>query len=308
MWAQAIMRLILLSDSQVRNHSIDDLKRFVRYKIGGYGVAINNIPRGHPLFRGVVCEDRPSTISRISYPPPDRVAKLGRVNRPGIPMFYCSVAAPSVFFELRAKAGDRVALSEWKVTESLWMHHVGYHQDALRRIGAADYPQRRRLIHPIANETKENGRLRRLLSLAFTEDVHDSEEYKYKKSIAIHELLFDGASPLPFYADGPPSSRAAGIAYPALQMRGAADNLALWPEFVDTSLKIQSVRYVLVEAADQSRSSYTFLTLAISREFVDGRIIWQENIGAERDRRSHITFENDEWILRDGRGRIYDRH
>jgi len=302
------MMLSLLSDGQVKCRDIDTLKRLIRYKLGGYIVAINNIPRGHPFFRGVNWRDRPISVSQISYPPPTKVERFGRVNRPGVSMFYCSVAAAPVFFELRAKAGDYIALSEWETTESIWLHHVGYHQVALTRMGASDYPQRRRLTHPISRETNENARLRRLISLAFTQNVSLGEEYKYKQSVAIHELLFDGASPLPTLSDGPPSSQAAGTAYPSLQMKGDADNGALWPVFVDRSLKLRSVRYVLVEAADEVKQFYRLLTLATSREFPGGKIVWQPSDGPDIERRSHIEFENGAWTLRDGRGRVYNRH
>jgi hypothetical protein len=53
-------------------------------------------------------------------------------------MFYCSAAAAAVFFELRAKKGDRIALSRWDVVEPLWMHNLGYHPVSLQRIGAND--------------------------------------------------------------------------------------------------------------------------------------------------------------------------
>lgn len=302
------MTLTLLSDGQLRDKDIDTLKRFIRCKLGGYRVAINEVPAGHPFFRGVLCEDQPTTIDRISYPPAERVTKLGRLNRPGTPMFYCSVASAAVFYELRAKKGDLVALSRWEVAEPLWMHHLGYHQDALRRMGAADVTMRPRLTNPIPNETKENARLRRQLSLAFTKDIRDGEEYRYKQSIAINELLFDDASPLPACRNGPLSSRVAGTVYPAMQMKGTADNAAIWPKFVDSSLRIKSVDYASVEAADEARSSYTILTLAMSHAFHGREIIWRKSLAPESERRRHVALENGEWILRDGRNRIYDRH
>jgi hypothetical protein len=139
----------LLSDSQIRDKDIDTVKRFVRYKIGGYGVSMNDIPTGQTLYRGVFCADRPITVDRISYPPVERVTKLGRLNRPGTPKFYCSVAPASVFYELRAQKRDLIALSRWEVAEPLWMHHVGCHQDAPRRMGLASvhrrHPRRRRI-------------------------------------------------------------------------------------------------------------------------------------------------------------------
>jgi hypothetical protein len=144
--------------------------------------------------------------------------------------------------------------------------------------------------------------------LAFTEDIREGQEHRYKQSIAINELLFDGASPLPEYRDGPKSSRAAGTVYPAVRMRGSADNVAIWPEFVDSSLRIKSVRYVLVEAADEATLSYTFLTLAISTAFCGKDIVWQDTLLPENERRSHVALEGDNWVLRDGFNRIYDLH
>ena len=88
-----------------------------------------------------------------------------------------------------------------------------------------------------------------------------------------------------------------------------ADNVAIWPEFVESSLRIKSIRYVLVEAADEARSSYTFLTVAISHAFSGRDIIWQDiNHLPENQRRSHIALEGGDWVLRDGFNSIYDRH
>jgi hypothetical protein len=91
-------------------------------------------------------------------------------------------------------------------------------------------------------------------------------------------------------------------------MRGAADNAAIWPEFLDRSLRLKSVRYVLVESADEARSAYTSLTKAISHQFSGGDIVWQENLPSEHHRRSHIELEGERWVLRDGFNQIYDMH
>ena len=155
-------------------------------------VAVTDISTDNLLYRGVLCQQRPNKIDQVSFPPVDKVTKLGRVNRVGKPMFYCSLAGPGVFYELRAKQGDLIALSEWEVAEPLWMHNLGYHQDALRRMGAPDGAMRPRLTNPTPNENKHNAGLRRQLSLAFTEDVREGREYRYKQSIAINELLFAG--------------------------------------------------------------------------------------------------------------------
>jgi hypothetical protein len=225
-------------------------------------------------------------------------------------MFYCTAASPAVFFELRAKQGDRIALSQWEVAEPLWMHNLGYHQDALRKIGTSDIAikQRPTLTNPIPNESKKNANLRRSLSRAFTEVVREGREYKYKQSIAINEQLFDKAEPLTKIPNGPSSSRVAGTIYPALGMRGVADNAAILPEFVDSSLQIKSVYYVLVEAADEATPSYAFLTLAMSSTFSGNNIIWPDTCPPEIERRHHIALEDGRWVSRNGFNQIYDLH
>jgi hypothetical protein len=93
-----------------------------------------------------------------------------------------------------------------------------------------------------------------------------------------------------------------------MQMRGAADNVAIWPEFVESSLRIKSVRYVLVEEADEAKFSYTFLTIAYASAFSGRDILWQNSLAPEHERRSRIALEDNVWVLRDGSDNVYDRH
>ena len=65
--------------------------------------------------------------------------------------------------------------------------------------------QRVSLLNPIQNETNRNRRLRSRMSLAFTGDVPEDAEYRYKETIAITELLFDGASPISYRGLGAPA-------------------------------------------------------------------------------------------------------
>jgi hypothetical protein len=301
------MRSELFSDAELRNKSIDALKRRLRNKLAGYRLVFKDIKVGNLLYRGVPWHDHPTKIDEVSYPPADRV-KINRANRVGRPMFYCSVAAAAVFYELRAKQGDRIALSQWEIAEPLWMHNLGYHEAALAKLGAPDIAMRAGIYDLIPNETSKNSKLRRLLSLAFTEDIPVGREYRYKQSVAINELLFDKADPIPPRPGGPNSVRVAGTVYPTMQMRGAADNVAISPEFVDSSLRIKSVRHVLVEDADEARLSYTLLTIAYAGAFSGRDILWQSALAPEHERRSRIALEGNVWVLRDGLDRVYDRH
>jgi hypothetical protein len=298
--------ITLFTDDQVRKNDIDTLKRWLRPKLDGYAVAIKEMPKTNKLYRGVPWPKRPHFATEVSYPPL-QFARLNRASGERQPMFYASLGGPPVFFELHAAAGDRIALSEWNLTEPIWMHHLGFDEAALRRLGGLRAPARPQLIQPIPWETKENAKLRRLLSLAFTKDTSGGREYRYKLSVAINELLFDKAEPVPLRTSGPRFDRVAGTAYPAMQMKGAADNVAIWPEFVDSCLSISSVRYLEIERVEEGRS-YTVLNLASAHQFAHGVIVWQDTGGSEEDRRSYIEYTNGQWISRDGRGRIYDVH
>ena len=147
------------------------------------------------------------------------------------------------------------------------------------------------------------------MSLAFTADVPEGKEYRYKETIAINELLFDRASPIAARGGGGPrSERVAGTVYPSVKMKGLADNVAIWPDFVDRYMKIKSVRFLQVETADQQTLTYNFLTIGYSKTFSSKAIIWQEDPVPEAQRRTHVTFENGQWVFRDGSNKIYDAH
>jgi hypothetical protein len=90
------------------------------------------------------------------------------------------VAAPAVFYELSAKQGDFIPPSEWETTEPLWIHNLGFHPEALRKIGAQD----QHIVMPhqtnsIPNETKKNSLMRQRISEAFTADVPPGKPYRY---------------------------------------------------------------------------------------------------------------------------------
>jgi hypothetical protein len=297
----------LFSDAELRNKSIDALKRRLRSRLTGYRLVFKNIPAGTVVHRGVPWNDRPCYVAQLWHPPAEK-AKLNRANRAGRPIFYGSLAAPAVLFELRATRGEVIALSEWEVLEPLWMHNLGYERTALTKLGAPNADSRAKVFEVIPNESAHNADLRRMLSLAFTEDLQEEREYRYRQTIAINELLFDKAEPIRSRWGGPRSTRVAGTVYPSLQMRGATDNLAIWPEFVESSMRIKSVRYVMVEQTDETNCSCTFLTMALATAFSGRDILWQESLPPEHERRSQIALEHDEWILRDGLGQVYDRH
>ncbi len=129
--------------------------------MGGFVVAMKPILAGARLFRGVRRAERPSDVRQISYPPAEVVTSMGRLNRVGSSMFYCSAGEPPVSYELKARVGDTIAVSEWEVLEPLWLHNLGFHEDALVKLGVPFVGSRPDLTNAIPDETTENERLRR---------------------------------------------------------------------------------------------------------------------------------------------------
>jgi hypothetical protein len=91
-------------------------------------------------------------------------------------------------------------------------------------------------------------------------------------------------------------------------MRGIADNIAIWPKFVDRWLRLKAVSYVLVEATDAEKSAYTVSSIDMSEEVAGKEIVWKGAISDERLRRGHISFENGHWVQRDGLNEVYAVH
>jgi len=174
------------------------------------------------------------------------------------------------------------------------------------RVGAqpGTIDMRHRVTHPIPDETKVNEKLRYQISKAFTSDAPKGKEYRYKQTIAINESLsavvYAGAN----FPGAPTNPKIAGTVYPAMKMRGDADNVALLPEFVDSSLRLISVRYVKVEKADDASSFYQLLTIGFAEHFSGDAINWSKTLSPDDDRRTVISFENGHWAMRDGRGRV----
>jgi hypothetical protein len=186
-----------------------------------------------------------------------------------------------------------VALSEWGLIEPLWMHFLGYHPNALATMKAPIPAERAQLVNPIPNETARNDRLRAKMSAAFARAVVEGEEHRYSETIAISELLFDGASPIQSPGpDAPQRNRAAGIVYPSIQMRGLADNVVLLPEFADSCLQLRGMRYLRVEAADHKALSYAFLSLAVSTGLCGNKIVWSDETGPEAERLREVNLSN----------------
>jgi hypothetical protein len=83
-----------------------------------------------------------------------------------------------------------------------------------------------------------------------------------------------------------------------MRVRGVADNVAIWPEFVDRFLRLKLVSYVLVEAAEAAAQSCSVISLAQASEFNGDEIVWGPAIEEDKNRRGRIAFENGRYCTR----------
>jgi len=108
--AHALQRRLLdIEHGDLRNASVDSIAWAIRDlipAIGGFTVVVPAYEPGMKLYRAVKLNEKPSHVSRISYPPSHLVTSYGRLNRPGQPIFYCSTHTDPPFFELGLKPGD----------------------------------------------------------------------------------------------------------------------------------------------------------------------------------------------------------
>ncbi|WP_341702062.1 hypothetical protein [Ferrovibrio sp.] len=296
-------------DDQLRRHDIDTLKKFLRRRLGGYVVALRYVQKDNWLYRAVRWKTPPPEVSMVSYPPAGIVRELGRLNRIGEPMFYCSRGQDPTLYEVNAKIGETFAISEWEMKEPLWMHNLGYHPVALGKLGPHGSEEYRPFMRGIIpNEASRNEKIRRRMALDFTEVVSERDNYRYKQSIAINELLFDNAESIPSHPDGPTIDEAVGTVYPSIKNRGAADNVAIRPKFVDSSLKLRTISFIRIEEVNPESDGYTYLQTHLAARFDGNKICWEELTSAAELRRRYIYRAGNHYILRDGLGNLIARH
>jgi len=301
-----LKRLTLDADTD-----IDFLKERLSLLFTGFQIRTPILERGLELYRGVLWNDKPSTVSQLTYPPRSAVKFHQRVNRAGESRFYCSVVRSAPFFELRMSPGQHVALSKWRLREKLVVNNVGYTNDVFARLKSTrtDLPSWR-TDSPV--EDPVNELIMQFFSEQFLQDVLGNSDHIYKLSIAIAEKHFGNIKMDQYTTTELPSDlfsdrRFAGLIYPALAMRANGDNLVFLPEFVDRCVELVSVEYIRVDAVS-GELKYDITTLDLADTFTnDGLIEWKGGVpGWVIPSGSGIKLrgENGVWVARNDKGEI----
>ncbi|MCK5272437.1 MAG: hypothetical protein KAJ52_07660 [Sedimentisphaerales bacterium] len=285
-----------LKKLDLQSADVNSLKRHISAICIGYMLQTPIIQAGRKLYRGIPWQEKPHEISRLSYPPEERVDKFHRAGRPNEPLFYCSTAREAVFYELGVHTEDRLVVSEWETTDSLLANNVGYAPDTIKKLGS------NRTMPTWSNNERPEGieqnnlLVQQFLADEFTKIVPSGQEHEYKLSVAIAEHHFG-----PDMFDG--------LLYPAIAVRGNADNLAIKPMAVDEKLVLKKVEYIQV--TDDSNGSYKITMLDFANSFTeDGRIEWKGRLPhwVLRNKGDQLTVavENGKWVARNTDGEVVE--
>src|SRR5579871_2045520 len=94
--------------------SIDDVKEELTFSLKGFQLVAPRFEPGLKLYRArnMFGAGPPKYLSEIGAPPAHLVRTNGRCNRAGESIFYCSSQQNAPFFEVGAKSGERLVISE----------------------------------------------------------------------------------------------------------------------------------------------------------------------------------------------------
>lgn len=206
-----------------------------------------------------------SNVSRLWYPPSERVQQLGRMNDIGEQMFYASYGANAQLGsldEVGAKIGDYV-------TQIFCRKSSAFPLAPLITLGHADkffsYDPINDINQTVRDpqERKKNLLLRRWINKEFCRKVPSGSEYMYIKTNAISKAYFKGFN-------------CAGIFFPSVASTGKCINLVLPAHVADEHLTPVKARVVQVMGRDERQFLFRYVRESTSIES-DGTIIWKEH-------------------------------
>jgi hypothetical protein len=198
----------------------------------------------------------PRTLLELSHPP-DHFASLGRANRKGRPMFYCSSDPNCTLCEIRATVGQIAVYATWVTTEPMVLHDLGYTPEVFKRAETNRVlPNEHQTFIESLNDCER--KVRDFLFSVFTEPT--SGKYAFTAAIAEMHLTADWIS---------------GIKYPAVAKSGRVDNLALKPIFVSSGLKLESAHLVKIDAIEADGAISGVVVCDFLGADTDGTLHWK---------------------------------
>lgn len=276
-------------DANLQSLTIDEIKEKLEAVMVGYAIESPIFDPGAFLYRARKFGssfNKAAGIGRkdLIYPPKERVP-LGRLNRPGQPMFYSSMHKESVFFELPdVKSGDELVVTFWKTTQKMFVNNIGYTEFAFKQLGAKRSPPQwgpqgapgsteqtlglsgiPEEVVNIVLSTDERRALKEAFSEYFMRKVGVDEPFRYKLTTAIGEMHLGSITSH--------NTQFAGILYPSVRMWANGDNLALLPWFADSHLEFRKAVHVRVKGRTETTIDIDYLDAAHEFE-ASGQLKW----------------------------------
>ena len=268
----------------LKSASIDTVRDTLKGLLDHYLVVHMMPPVGTTIFRARKMTGKPTSISELSYPPSRSVTFDGRLNRAGQSMFYASVLRSGACFEVRPVQGEMIAVSSWSLQAPLILLWIGFSQEVFKRIGANRTDEYVDTYDKFVKRNASLGIRHDFVAHAFTQDVQRGAEELYKISIALAECFsaFNVEELMAKYISAGAEvtePRVAGFMYPTLAMSGNADNIALYPSFVDRYLRPESVEWATIMNTPVGLK-FSLGIIDVADEFApDGSIRWKRGVG-----------------------------
>lgn len=277
-------------NDNIKQLGIDEIRELIRPLMKGVFVEAPIIRAGSFLYRARKIDDsfnknRKILLKDLRNPPPD-ISTLGRMNRDGQSVFYCSGSKEPVFFELpNLSNGHEIILGFWQTSEDMIVNNIGYTEYIFNKMGAKrvapswsvkkiDNTRQEINFNENSISTAEresilshdqNRVLRELISEVFMHQVNDSDKYHYKLTTALAELHLGEIKNY--------TRQFAGIIYPSVRMFANGDNFALKPKFVEQNLKLKKATHIRINKRNKNSFSINNLDEAIELD-EDGALKW----------------------------------
>lgn len=219
---------------------------------------------------------------QLWWPPSECIKEIGRLNRIGESVFYCSDSEDTAIIEKQPRGRDVLTLLEAELidpSEQALVTELGIHEFAGKsnpRYGGTppDFDVRLKQFMRSEGISQTNPLLRDYLIKEFLKDVDANRKHEYKTTIAIAHILID--EPGLVNEDGIliPTIQIDGLSYPSIASERLGANFALRTDAADRLYKPVACTVYRVEDRKDA-THYTVGELIKSKSIhPDGRINW----------------------------------
>ncbi|MEP7234464.1 MAG: RES family NAD+ phosphorylase [Ignavibacteriota bacterium] len=247
--------------------TIDEINELLKPIFGGYSLVVPRFQPGHRLFRSRILDHKPLHLHELVRPPTNPSLKEQRVNRHGQSVFYGSTNPSVTIVEVHPKQGDFLAISLWKTTKVLTVNHVGYHNEAMKKLGS-NKPTRSWNTEKVGERSDFEKLVDSFLARSFVE----KDAKFYKLTIAIAEMLFGQD-----FFDA--------LLYPSISLRAEGDNFAIKASFADNSIDLVNVTFAEIREVNEAEEYFRLENLDFANSIAsDGKILWKGRLGVIESR------------------------